>query len=116
MTLKINSVRPLIIRSMCIKFDGPSWNGSVCIVFTTFADKPTDRRPDRQTDRQTPAPYHNTSRQVGHIITTNELVAIMVNLMKVPLFYTKDSFLRVIWVKGAEVNIKTYGNRKRFLK
>ena len=48
---------------MYAKFDGPSWNGSVSIVFTSFADRPTDR----QTDGQTPAPYHNTSRQVGRI-------------------------------------------------
>ena len=26
----------LVIRSMCTKFDGPSWNGSVCILFTMF--------------------------------------------------------------------------------
>ena len=45
---------------MCTKFDGPSWIGSVSIVFTSFADRPIDR----QTDGQTPAPYHNTSWQV----------------------------------------------------
>ena len=61
LTLKINRVRPLVISSKCTKFDCPSWNGSVCIVFTSFVD--------RRTDRQTPAPYHNTSRQVGRIKT-----------------------------------------------
>ena len=35
-TLKINRVHPLVISSMCTKYDGPSWNGSVCIVFTMF--------------------------------------------------------------------------------
>ena len=63
MTLKINRVRLLVISIMYTKFDGPSWNGSVCIVFTSFVDKPTDT----QTDAQTDAPYHNTSRQVGCI-------------------------------------------------
>ena len=55
LTLKISRVRPLVISSKCTKFEGPSYNGSVCIVFTSFVD--------RQTDGQTPAPYHNpTSR------------------------------------------------------
>ena len=71
MTLKINRVRPLVLSSMCTKFEGPSWNSSVCIVFTSFVDRPTDRqtdgRTDGQTDAQTPAPYHKTSRQVGRI-------------------------------------------------
>ena len=61
LTLKINRVRPLVISSKSTNFDGPSWNGSVCIVFTSFVD--------RRTDGQTPAPYHNTSRQVGRIKT-----------------------------------------------
>ena len=52
---------------MCTKFEGPSWNGSVCIMFTSFVDRPIDRQTDRQTDGQTPTPYHNTSRQVGRI-------------------------------------------------
>ena len=39
-------------------------------------------------------------------------VAIMINLMKTPLLCT--AILRVIWVKRAEVNIKTYGNWKSF--
>ena len=65
LTLKINRVRLLVISSKCTKFEGPSLNGSVCIVSTSFVD----RRTDRQTDRQTPAPYHNTSRQVGRIKT-----------------------------------------------
>ena len=34
--LKINSCPPLVKRNMCTKFDGPSLNGSVCIVFTRF--------------------------------------------------------------------------------
>ena len=34
------------------------------MVSTSFVD----RQADRQTDGQTPAPYHNTSRQVGRII------------------------------------------------
>ena len=25
-----------VIRSMCTKFDGPNWNGSVCVMFTRF--------------------------------------------------------------------------------
>ena len=31
-------------------------------------------------------------------------------------FVQKIAILRVIWVKRAEVNIKTYGNWKSFLK
>ena len=36
LTLKINRVCPLAISSKCTKFEGPSLNGSVCIVFTRF--------------------------------------------------------------------------------
>ena len=62
-TWKINRCRPLVIRSMLPSSDRPSWNNSVCFMFTSFVDRPTDR--------QTPAPYHNTSRQVGCIIKKN---------------------------------------------
>ena len=64
LTLKINRCRALAIRSVCTKFDGPSWNGSVCIVFTSWQ---TQRQTDGWTPRQTPAPYHNTPRQVVRI-------------------------------------------------
>ena len=45
-SLKINGVHALVIHvcSMCTKFDGPHWKGSVCIVFTSFVDRPTDRQ------------------------------------------------------------------------
>ena len=60
LTLKNKRVRPLVISSKCTKFDGPRWNGSVCILFTSFVDRRTD---------QTPVPYHNRYRQVGRIKT-----------------------------------------------
>ena len=34
MTLKVNTRHPPVISNLCTKLDGPSWNGSVCIVFT----------------------------------------------------------------------------------
>ena len=34
--LKSYRCHPLVIRSMCTKFDGPSWNSPVCIVLTRF--------------------------------------------------------------------------------
>ena len=58
---KINRVCPLVISSKCTKFEGPSWNGSVCMVSTSSVGQ-TDGL-----DWQTPAPYHNTSGQVGRI-------------------------------------------------
>ena len=62
LTLKINRCCPLVIWSKCTKFDSPSWNGSVCIMSTSFVDRPTER--------QTPVPYLNkTSRQVQRIKT-----------------------------------------------
>ena len=54
---------------MCAKFDGPSYNDSVFIAFTSFWDRP-------QTDGQTSAQYHNATDFVGSIkspvIRTNE--------------------------------------------
>ena len=50
-------------------------------------------------------------------IKPNELVAIMLKLMAVSLFSTEDSYFTCkIWVKRAEVNIKTYGNWKSFVR
>ena len=36
LALKSNRCCPLVIRRICDKFGGPSWNGSVFIVFTRF--------------------------------------------------------------------------------
>ena len=44
LTLKIIRHHPLVIRRVCTKFGSPSWNGSVCIMFTSFGDRPTDGR------------------------------------------------------------------------
>ena len=52
LTFKSNRCHPLVIKSNCTKFDGPGWNGSVCIMFTSkikkvprdtsFAERSTD--------------------------------------------------------------------------
>ena len=38
MTLKSNRRRPVVIRSMCTKFDGSRLIGSICVVFTRFTN------------------------------------------------------------------------------
>ena len=38
LTLKIIRVSLPVISSKCTKFEGPSLNGSVCIVFTRFTN------------------------------------------------------------------------------
>ena len=50
---------------MCTKFDGPSWNDSVSIVFTRFVDRPTDRQTDRHKDGRKP---RQTDRRPHHTI------------------------------------------------
>ena len=54
----------IVLRStsMYTKFDGPSWKSSVCMVFTSSVDRPTDRRPDTYHDRLHQAYNKNTKR------------------------------------------------------
>ena len=70
LTLKINRCRPLVIRSMHTKFDGPNLNDSVFIVFTKFTVlavmvQSVSCLQALQTDRQTPVPYQNTTNLSG---------------------------------------------------
>ena len=61
---------------MCTKFDIPSWTGLVCVVFTSFVNRPTNRR----MPRQAPAPYHNRIKKnplLGYIWSSTAKVKIL---------------------------------------